>query len=196
VLLSTPGRVAGAAKDNVGLAAHRSSAACPTSSSPRAPKPGKRAYARLPSRPSRRSFMPRQRGRVPDRIPLACAGSRHAPRLHQARNTAPERQGVCISLLPAPPGAARLPAPVGLTQAKGMPGSGSRGRPDRVDPSRDALWPALDSSAGRVRAGRQADLIGDSRRCGCIDTEASLANPASTLSARTGGRHDRRHRRS
>jgi transposase len=30
-----------------------------------------------------------------------------------------------------------------------------------------------------MRAGRQADLIGDSRRCGCIDTEASLAGPAS-----------------
>lgn len=34
--------------------------------------------------------------------------------------------------------------------------------------------------AGSGRAG-EADLIGDSRRCGCIDTEASLADPASTL---------------
>src|SRR4051794_3373481 len=33
---------------------------------------------------------------------------------------------------------------------------------------------------GCGRAG-EADLIGDSRRCGCIDTEASLAGPASTL---------------
>ncbi len=43
------------------------------------------------------------------------------------------------------------------------------------------VWPALDLSASGLRAGRQADLIGDSRRCGCIDTEASLAGPASTL---------------
>jgi transposase len=35
---------------------------------------------------------------------------------------------------------------------------------------------------GSGRAG-EADLIGDSRRCGCIDTEASLAGPASTLPA-------------
>ena len=35
-----------------------------------------------------------------------------------------------------------------------------------------------------MRAGRQADLIGDSRRCGCIDTEASLAGLASTLPLR------------
>ena len=34
--------------------------------------------------------------------------------------------------------------------------------------------------AGCGRAG-EADLIGDSHRCGCIDTEASLAGPASTL---------------
>jgi transposase len=54
----------------------------------------------------------------------------------------------------------------------------------------------LDRSAQRVAAfglrsicrpvgcGRasEADLIGDSRRCGCIDTEASLAGPALTLS--------------
>jgi transposase len=45
------------------------------------------------------------------------------------------------------------------------------------------VWPAFDLSASGVRAGRQADLIGDSRRCGCIDTEASLAGPASTLPA-------------
>ena len=45
-------------------------------------------------------------------------------------------------------------------------------------PSR-APWLAFDSSTGGLRAGRQADLIGDSRRCGCIDTEASLAGPAS-----------------
>ena len=45
----------------------------------------------------------------------------------------------------------------------------------------DVNWLAFDLSASRLRAGRQADLIGDSRRCGCIDTEASLADPASTL---------------
>jgi transposase len=43
------------------------------------------------------------------------------------------------------------------------------------------VWLAFDLSASGMRAGRQADLIGDSRRCGCIDTEASLAGPASTL---------------
>ncbi len=47
------------------------------------------------------------------------------------------------------------PAPVGLTQAKGMPGSVGRDRPDRVDPSRSALWPAFDLSAGGLRAGRR-----------------------------------------
>ena len=36
---------------------------------------------------------------------------------------------------------------------------------------------------GCGRAG-EADLIGDSRQCGCIDTEASLAGPASTLTTR------------
>ncbi len=35
---------------------------------------------------------------------------------------------------------------------------------------------------GCGRAG-EADLIGDSRRCGCIDAEASLAGPALTLLA-------------
>lgn len=34
--------------------------------------------------------------------------------------------------------------------------------------------------AGCGRAG-EADLIGDSRQCGCIDTEASLVGLASTL---------------
>jgi transposase len=45
----------------------------------------------------------------------------------------------------------------------------------------DFHWLAFDLSASGLRAGRQADLIGDSRRCGCIDTEASLAGPTSTL---------------
>jgi transposase len=44
-----------------------------------------------------------------------------------------------------------------------------------------SFWPAFDLSTGSKRTGRQADLIGDSRRCGCTDTEASLAGPASTL---------------
>ena len=66
--------------------------------------------------------------------------------------------------------AARLPAPAGLTQAKGVPGW-CRGLRSICRP------------AGCGRAG-EADLIGDSRQSDCIDTEASLAGPASTLTTR------------
>ena len=52
-------------------------------------------------------------------------------------------------------------------------------------PSLDAC-PGLRSIRRPVGCGRagEADLIGDSRQCGCIDTEASLAGPASTLTIR------------
>jgi hypothetical protein len=57
-----------------------------------------------------------------------------------------------------------------------------------VSPTTDHLlealfWPAFDLAASGLRAG-EADLIGDSRQCGRIDTEASLAGPASTLPTR------------
>jgi hypothetical protein len=62
-----------------------------------------------------------------------------------------------------------------------MPSESFSSRSVRVESAVLDLWPAFDLSTGGLRAGRQADLIGDSRQCGCIDTEASLAGPASTL---------------
>jgi Integrase core domain len=71
------------------------------------------------------------------------------------------------------------PAPVGLTQAKAC----RRSRFLLNRPGSESCSLGLRSicrPAGCGRAG-EGDLIGDSRRCGCTDTEASLAGPASIL---------------
>jgi len=75
--------------------------------------------------------------------------------------------------------AARLLAPVGLTQAKAC--RRSRFLLNRLGAEGRSLGlRSICRPAGCGRAG-EGDLIGDSHRCGCTDTEASLAGPASIL---------------
>ena len=128
----------------------------------------------------------------PRASPAARSGIRHL----RTRPYRPQTNGkACVLAFGVPSGgAARLPAPGGLTQAKGM----SRGMGVRPDRARllgaVADLRSICRPSGCGRAG-EADLIGDSRRCGCIDTEASLAGPASTLTHEPGGHLVRRDRR-
>ncbi len=109
------------------------------------------------------------------------AAARHPPPPHPALPPAHQRQGLCLRVGVPSAWAARLPAPGGLTQAKGMSGRVGSPRSMAQSPPGALDLRSICRPSGCGRAG-EADLIGDSRRCGCIDTEASLAGPASTLS--------------
>ena len=104
-------------------------------------------------------------------------GQTHHP---AALHTALERQGLCLSLAVPSVRAARLPAPAGLTQAKGVSRGERSSRPRASDPLGPSDLRSIRRPVGCGRVGG-ADLIGDSRQCGCTNTEASLVDPASTL---------------
>ena len=82
------------------------------------------------------------------------ADARPAPPAHPARPATHQRQGLCLSVGVPSGWAARLPAPGGLTQAKGM--SGCWGGPGRGRPSRVPL--TCVRFVGRRAAGGPAKL--------------------------------------
>ncbi len=118
----------------------------------RVPPPGHRVLRQL--RHDRSRAADRQRLGLPlsgsrDRLPR----QRHQAPAHAASPTADQRQGVCLKITGPSEVAARLPAPVGLTQAKAC--RRSRFLPSRRGAESPVSWPAFDLSTGGLRAGRR-----------------------------------------
>ncbi len=124
----------------------------------KAPPPSDSSDAPSRSRPptaSPPSGDDRQRQRLPLHSPRhRLPRPRNPPPTHPPLPTPDQRQGLCLRLPLPSDGTARLPAPAGLTQAKGMPGRFGSVSSDRSTPP-SGSWPAFDlSTSGMRRAGK------------------------------------------
>jgi transposase len=161
----------------------------------RLPQPRGQALRLL--RHHRRAVAHRQRQRLPlhrarDRLPRPG----DPPPAHPPLPPADQRQGLCLSVVGPSGWAARLPAPVGLTQAKGMPMVGSVVGPGRGRPR----WPptglrSICRPAGCGRAG-EADLIGEFAPMWLHRHRSVARRPGLDSIHEPGGHLVRRYRRS